>query len=409
MLILVSTGYVQNKAMRRTNLIILFLVFITCAADLRAQTNFLRGYYITLEQDTIHGYIGYGAEIKLYKGCMFKTDLESPSRRISPENALGFVVGNQDFYERHIVDNEEEARPFFFRVLIRGKLSLLRYRSRYFAKDLTGTVFEVTRKSEVVGGQVRNDYSGLGLLKTHMDDCEELGAGFLENEYGKKGVPDYVGIFRTYNSCLGGKVVESADISIKPHVGLAFQLMPTFTRVTLTTPHGPAHSEWMYGSVGAVASIFIPKTFEHLRIQVEVNYQKGSLYVYQDGLNQKSDFFVDVSALKTPVLIRYGRKVFVEVGVQSQWLLGQNLRWRVETIRQQVIDGELRKVVEAEFREIDPLDVNMTGYIGGLGVKSKISRYPVTASVRVSEIRSPEHSNEWVFQSVELSFSLQLR
>lgn len=168
----------------RTTKILLFSIFYFVALSLHAQTNFQKGYYIATTQDTIRGYIDYRSERRNYRLCVFKESLNSEAVRLYPQDIMGFGIENQDFYvKRSFISRKGEEIDGFFKVIIRGKLSLLRYQSRYFAENENKDLFEISQRKEVSGRKIRDDYHGLGTLKILLKDCSEISESYLEKEY----------------------------------------------------------------------------------------------------------------------------------------------------------------------------------------------------------------------------------
>lgn len=386
----------------RTAIILLFFIFFAGFINLKAQTNFIKGYYITNAQDSIHGYLDYRSEKRNYKLLVFKKDLNSKQIKLYPKDLLGFTVDNSDFYERHSFKSRKGEELYgFFKVILRGKLSLLRYQSRYFAKNSQGEIFEISKRKEVSDGKLMEDYYGLGMLKVLMKDCDEMTSDFLEKQY--KSNPNFIDIFNKYNSCVGSLPYVPEKIIIKPHLNLGIQLSPTVTNLNLGEPMQNASFDKGFSfGFGGFASLFIPKVDENLRLVFEATYGKYSQYAYFRSGNTSNDLFIDYSSLKVPVFIRYNfNRFFLDVGTQNQFILNQDLRWRIETI--------LQSIVYTNEGEVTPFKVWTNGYIAGLGFRHTVLDYPVRASVRFSHMQASNHVSQPVFQTIELSISVQLK
>ena len=379
----------------------LFLVFLFGAATLKAQTNFLKGYYITTTRDTIHGYIDYRSEQRNYKFCVFRETLNSKSIRLDPENIVGFAVENKDFYEKNtFLSRSGEEMNGFFRVIVRGNLSLLRYQSRYFARSLEGEVFEISKRRIVSDGKVREDYYGLGRLKVLMKECDGITGSFLDKEY--RSTPDFIHIFKMYNSCVGSSIYESEAIKIKPHLDFGVQGSIIMTGLSLSSPLEDAKfgADLSLG-FGGFASLFLPRVDERIRLLVEVSYGHYGQYSYFSSGNTMNDFFVDYDYLKAPVFLRFSNnKLFVDIGFQNQFILNEDLKWRVETI-------QLDNVFTSDARVI-PFNKLSSGFLVGLGMRYKVSNRIILSSVRFSKSRASSHQYRPLFQILELNISIQL-
>lgn len=387
----------------RITKVLFFLIFLIGCFNLMAQTNFLKGYYITIKKDTIQGYIDYRSEKRNYQICVFKEDFNDKLRKkLYPQDIVGFSVDNKDFYEKHSFKSKKGEELYgFFKVIVRGNLSLLRYQSRYFAKNLNGEVFEISKRSEILNGKVKEDYYGLGMLKVLMKDCDQISEEFLRKEY--KSNPDFTRIFLRYNSCIGSIAYKSEKIVIKPHLDLGFQISPTLSKLNLSSPLESASfdSKLSFG-LGGFASIFLPKVDENMRIQFEINYSKYSQYGYFVTDNTNNDLFVDYSYLEVPLFIRYNiNRLFIDIGIQNQFILTQDMRWRVETVQQ-------NNVYTSEGK-IAPFNSFLNGYLVGFGVRYKLSNYTIRSSIRFSQTKASNDRNNPTFQPGELVFSIQLK
>lgn len=382
--------------------ILLFPIYLLGLMSLQAQTNFLKGYYITTSQDTVHGYVDYRSERRNYKLCVFKKTLSDKVVRFYPQDIVGFGVENKDLYVRQSFGNRKgETLDGFFRVVVRGKLTLLRYQSRYFVKATSGKLQEITKRNEVSDRKIREDFAGLGVLKFLMNDCAEISGAYLEEEY--KSTANFSKIFKKYNSCFGSSSgFEAQKIKIKSHLDVGIQMSPVITDLDLSGILGDPKlgSDYSF-SGGAFASIFLPKVNEKARLLLEANYGKSSHYAYFSSSSINNDLFVDYTYLKAPIFIRYSfNKFFIDLGMQNQLILNQNTKWRVETI--------LQNTVLTSERSIPAFNSWTYGYMAGFGTKYMVANHAIRSSMRFSQTRVVSHVNKPIFQTIELCFSIQL-
>lgn len=381
--------------------VLLFFIILLRASILIAQTNFVKGYYITNTQDTVHGYIDYRSERRNYELCIFKGDLESKSMKFLPQNILGFTVDDKDFYELHSFKNRRgEELLGFFKVVLRGRLTLLRYHSKYFVKNLGGEIFEISKQNVISDGKIRTDYFGLGMLKVLMKDCGEITGRYLEMEY--RSSPNFVDIFRKYNLCMGSPIYESEEIVIKTHIDYGLQIAPTIATLQFnpSLEQVKFKEDYSFG-FGCFASIFLPKVNENFRLVVEPSYNSLNFYRFFNSGNTNNDLFVDFSSIKLPLIMRYNfKRFFFDMGIQNLVVFDQDLRWRVETIQQ--------GTVNTTERQITPFNVWNSGYSAGVGLKFNLVNYPIRSSLRFSHVQSKDHPNGLVFQNFEFILNIQL-
>ncbi|MBS1543102.1 MAG: hypothetical protein JST14_05680 [Bacteroidetes bacterium] len=288
----------------------------------------------------------------------------------------------------------------FFRVVLKGKLTLLRFRNLYFAKKPDGGVFQVTKGfDELDNGKLRPDYRGLGLLKANMTDCPSITSGYIETEYNAN---RYLGLFRKYNNCIGAPLYEPKPIVIKPHLDWGIQFSTSMVNLTMLTPLTQVKFDPTISIGGGIfASVFVPKVNEKVRLMLEATYRYYKGYQYVDLNTIKYDFFVDYSYLNVPIAVRYSfGHLFVDVGIQNQIIVNQDLRWRTEDLQQGSVYTEDQPI--ESFRSLS------YGLLAGVGVKVKAFDHPLCALVRFSQVKSPTHPNTPTFQTLDFSLSFQL-
>ena len=387
--------------MLRSKLLFFFLLFVSIM-KVEAQTNFLKGYYITSSQDTIHGYIDYRSERRNYSLCIYRESLNSKSVNLYPKDIIGFTVDNKDFYETHSFKSKKGEELYgFFKVLVRGKLSLLRYVSRYFVKEANNKVSEISKTSEITEERkLKEDYAGLGLLIFLMNDCEETSRTYLEKKYTSN--IDYIEIFKKYNQCVGGQFQTTQKIVIHPHFDFGLQASPTFNGFKFnTSAENVTFDNQLSASGGGFVSIFLPKVNERVRLVAEVTYNRYNGYAYFSFDNSNNDLFIDYSSLKFPLLVRLGQtKFFFDIGIQNQFILDQHLKWRIETLGQ--------NTVNTTEGDVPPLNKWSYGYLVGMGLNYKLANHAVRSSLRFSHIRESDHPNNPVYQTIEFIFAFQL-
>src|SRR5688572_27571957 len=201
----------------------IFIVICSLSFHLQAQTSFVKGYYVTTRGDSVRGYLSYLSDSKNIKGCVYKKDLSSEAIRLFPKDIVGYAFEDKVFYERMEFKGRpsDEALQGFVRVVVRGRLTLLAYENRYFVREESGAVSEITKARATNSNKTVSDYYGLGILKTLMSsDCPSM-RDLLDVEY--RGTPNFERIFRQYYKCAGISVAPSAKVKIKPRVDVGIQ------------------------------------------------------------------------------------------------------------------------------------------------------------------------------------------
>jgi hypothetical protein len=333
--------------------------------------------------------------------CVFKQTPDSKSSTLYPEDIIGYTVDNRDFYESHSYRKKrgKEARGFF-RILIQGRIDLLKFDGdRYFVKTELNELYEVTKKTSNVDGKVKTDYYGLGILKTLLNDCPEITEKLLNEEF--KGKPDFLFLIRKYYSCTGAPFVESTNIPIASERTAGIRCGLVNQSVSL--------GEYLYEarfntmniiSIGAVVSIFYPKINQNVRVVVEPNFSMSEHYAHfiKNQVNH-NDVFASFSYLRIPVILRHSYSNFLfDIGLQTQSLLAQKIRWREES--------SAAGIVTVNENKVTPLSRSACGAVGGVGYRINVSRLSLISSVRYSYTKNFTASLLPVFQTIDLNLTV---
>jgi hypothetical protein len=369
----------------------------------KAQTNFLKGYYINSAHDTVRGFIEYRMEERNDRICVFKSEVGSKAVALGPEQVLGYSIDDKVFYEKHSFTGKRGGNAYgFFRVLIRGRLSLLRINNRYFAKDSLNKLFEISKRQKNIDGKIGEDYSGMGILTVLMRDCSHMTSSYLGRAYHTS--PDYVNIFKEYYSCTKAPVYVAPAISMHPEFDFGVQASTAISRLTLHSRLANAtFNDAVNVGIGAFSSVFIPRVMtENIRLLGELNFGFLSHYAYFVNEGTYNDVFLDYNYLETPLLLRYrGKRIFLDAGYHFTFFLNQHVRWRIETT-------SLSHVVQTTDEYVPPLSPLAAGYVVGIGIRYQVAGYPVRTSVRLSDTHVRRHEYSPEEQSLQLIVSVQL-
>lgn len=376
----------------------LLLIIFTLANNwCVAQTNFLKGYYVTNADDTVRGYIEYTFEDRNFKFFVFRSDLKARSVRLYPGDAKAFALDDKLFYEsQSYTTSSGEVLSGFYKVAFKGRLSLYKYKSRYFAQEKGEQLVEISKQQEIVeGNKLRSNYTGLGILKAMMQDCEIMKDGFLEAHY--KGNPDFEYIFERYYRCMG----EPARRSTRPGIGTRTQL----GLIVGAALHEPRFTEDLESAtfdseigyrIGGYASIFFPGVDERFRLVVEATYSRFDGYSFFKFHTTNNDLFVKYSSLSIPIIVRYNPNRFlIDVGLQSQFILNQDVRWRIETVG--------TSVVSTTEGDVARLGTNSHGLLVGVGYR--VGR--VRSSIRYMQSSTSKHPHTPTYHSLEFLVSYE--
>ena len=113
----------------------LFVLFILFCQNIKAQSSYDPGYVLTIENDTINGYILNDIDSKLAYKISFKNELsDSTITQYTTNELLGFGFTSGRVFERMQIKNKNQASTdssnVFAKKLIDGKIDLYIWRHK---------------------------------------------------------------------------------------------------------------------------------------------------------------------------------------------------------------------------------------------------------------------------------------
>jgi hypothetical protein len=154
--------------------LLILLVFSFSGYICHAQSNYVAGYIITNEHDTIHGLIDFRTDRMNAQICRFKSDLSAKEQSFHPVDILGFrYMESGKFYVSKTVDINNVAQTVFLEYLIHGIMNLYFYKDGdlntvgyYIFEDENGKMQTITKHIDVFDNvQVGNKGSRVNVLK----------------------------------------------------------------------------------------------------------------------------------------------------------------------------------------------------------------------------------------------------
>lgn len=363
------------------------------------QTNFVKGYYVTASKDTISGYIEFGSDAKNSKRCLFKANLKSKAQALYPEHIEGYVLMNKEFFEKHSFQQEGKSLVGFFKVLIRGQLSLLKMNSRYFVKDRQGRLFDITHR-----GATKLVPYGVSVLKDLMQDCLDvyynLNDDFRSNE-------DLPRIFRKYNRCSENSITafEPAGLKLKSTCTAGVSLSALTSSVAYDGIWSAANFRPQTSfSGGGYVSVFIPRIHENFRVILEILYNRTSRYAFFQYDQTNNDLLLDHTYVLIPIYaqVPVGKLLFL-VGPQGLLVKNGKDRWRQELLTQDVIIT--KEMVVQKESGLSP------GIMVGLGTTWNVNTIHITPSARfsISKSSTSTFKPSWEFLEFNLKVGFNRR
>lgn len=260
-------------------------------SSLSAQENFIKGYIILNNSDTLFGKIDYRNWGVNPDVVGFLSETEAIPHNYTPMDILEFGV-NGEIYVSGVVLKEvssgqsgwidfdpqikTEPDTIFLQALIKGRKSLYYYYSEarkdnFYIKQ--GSIFELLEYKEYLkqmsGGNIalkNNRY--LGQLTIYLDDCTEIKSLLPETPYRKNGL---LKLFRDYYKCFPEESYFHQE-SERPKAEKGLVAGPSLTILHFAGENYPHLSD-----AGFKPSLKISAGF-YLNLILMRNQQKWSLY-----------------------------------------------------------------------------------------------------------------------------------
>ncbi|MFM9839900.1 MAG: hypothetical protein ACKVOQ_16660 [Cyclobacteriaceae bacterium] len=203
----------------------------------------LNDYVVTLDGDTINGFIDYVYAAELYENIKFKQSKEAPTQQYEPSQikAYGLAAGPRLFESKsdlviHLYDTGAVKKDMFTEVLVRGKASLLYAqasgRKEYYFLQKDAQIFELQKKeikyvqdNGTILKKSSKDFNGI--FNVLMGDCNH-------SSYDLNYVPsDFIKEVNSYNICMKSNSIIFKPSS-RPKSKLYFGVNFTLSSSTLT-------------------------------------------------------------------------------------------------------------------------------------------------------------------------------
>jgi hypothetical protein len=384
---------------------------LCCFSATFAQTNFLPGYYVDDLGDTTRGFVQYRSREGMSHFIRFKRTGKSIPRRLNPENIVVVSISNRNEYVSFTY-TPPGGEPFsgFFKKVITGRITLYRYRERFFVVKVGDDLREITKTVKRVGTELIGDnYSGFGMLRSMITDCSSIDEQFLLDTY-KAAHPDYKQIVNKYNACFPEGTNEIADIVVKAHLDLGVQGTINWSKPDFSGTNSMSNAKFGWtttASGGVFISLFTHHMGDRLRFNIEPSigsYNGYSYFQNDDGMN---DVHLRFTFLRMPSYFRIYLQngFFVDLGLSNMIVLGQQSGWRIESYK----DLNTNYLFTSNGSQYK-VRSGMAG-MAGVGGKFEVGGIPVFITVRASSIFRPLKdltSTQPIYQWLDLGLAIQL-
>jgi hypothetical protein len=287
------------------------LFSLTCNSfDSLGQGDFRPGYLIKNNQDSIPGFVSYGAEKSNTEKCLFKESKRGDYTAYNAEQITGYGFLNDKVYKSmqlpHETSPELPNKKVFLKLLVRGPLSLYRYQKYYFL-DKDGLILIPPPVDKIVetssGRVVKQDRRYVDIINSFIDHADITANRSAYSE------DDLTALIEKYNHSLGYTAI--APKNSKPAVSLSGGLLGGYIRSKVTMDYFGSNAFKSSSTVagGIFINLSSPRVYDRLFFSLEVWYQK----IFYQGYHEyrfsadliRQDILVDLSFLKSTVGLKY--------------------------------------------------------------------------------------------------------
>jgi hypothetical protein len=187
--------------MKRT--IPLFMAFIfTFGITAHAQKNLRKAYVITLQHDTIHGYIEFGTDESNMAVCIFRTSLMGDEKRYLPGEIYGyrFIEEGRFYVSKEVEILKGDKKTVFLEFLLQGIKNLYYYKEMgeyYLVEDQEGEWLVMSKRADYyVGTKFYRDTRYIGVLKYAFSQHELSNIRVDKAQFDRRSM---IGIAREYH------------------------------------------------------------------------------------------------------------------------------------------------------------------------------------------------------------------
>lgn len=311
-----------------------------------AQADYRPGYVVTLDGDTLSGFIRYSSSDSRFEQCLFRTTPEGTSTTYTPDRLIGYRFQNDSYYGSRLVTGADSLKKLHFaEVLVSGKATLLKVYDRFYLEDEKHTIYDlkkvVTEVQNDEGKFMKTNNLYLGILSWQFADCDQAFKKVKNTSLTEK---DLTKIFETYNSCFTIQTISFKDL--KPwtqiYIGAGGGgMISTLFDLEYVQPQELINRDQfkkdksLFFSLNS--SFSSPRISERLSLNIDLIYQKSSHESLTTYPGQYHVVVFENTSLQLPVGLQYHInhsslmiKPLLEIGASFTFNLNSESYWQSE-------------------------------------------------------------------------------
>ncbi|MDJ0645549.1 MAG: hypothetical protein QNJ57_06135 [Flavobacteriaceae bacterium] len=355
-------------------LILLFYSFI----QIYSQSDFRKGFIVTKTGDTIMGYVDFKESVQRFSVCHFKTNENGEAKVYKPPtiNAYGFLNDRQ-YISREIKDESTDLELVFLEVLVRGKVTLYKYRNRYYVDKDNSQFIGLTypERNVKIGGKYfkKKSPKPVGILRYLLADCKKIKSKINKISLIEK---QLTLLIEEYNNCVNEYSVSYKEK--KPWIKTSFGISVGLNASTLKFNDEFTNSRFFTNELGnantmtfgASLDILSPRLNERVSFHSGLFYSRINYLTNQEEGTSIKDAVTDLDLLRVPLGFKYTfpertNTLYLSMGLSANIFLENASIWTTERQLQN------NTIVTTE----DKIDIstNGIGYWAGIGLKRNIT------------------------------------
>lgn len=269
------------------NILLIFLVsffFLTSYS----QRNYQEGYVITLQNDTLRGWVDFRSDKQNSAICTFKSVPTGQEQEYYPKDIYGYrYLNDGKFYVSREIEINGTKKTVFLEFLLEGIENLYYYKEGdvkyYILENIKGELLYTSQEPEKKiftnnGDRYMKDLKYIGVLKYYFKDHPEIQKEVDQTQYNHESM---IKLVKTYHDLVCSSdqvctVFESKSIHDKYKTKISVYIgYNHFSGYKLNSDHGIFFENKMnknYPVIGVQTSFYLPRISQLFSLDLDASF-----------------------------------------------------------------------------------------------------------------------------------------
>lgn len=368
-----------------------FLILsLSSAVNSFGQTNFVKGYYVTFDSDTVHGLIEYRSDNRNSRICTFKNSTNGVTTQFNPSEIYSYALEDKIIFKSCLIQKESETQELFLKILVSGSVSFFKGTGdTYYLETNENQKVELSKRKKII---VLNNKYIKGYLKALMAEQPELIHKIDNSDYSLDFVKNLIA---EYNQLPGNEhhfIAKNTSIDIRPDFSFGLVQSSQHSRLRIQDPTIELEDFGYSWSIagGVIGQLFVPRVDESLKLTYQLLFDKNSFFSSYSTTITNSDIFLTYSGVTNALMVQKELtnpfKLFVEGGIQQKFTFSKSMSWRQEQL---IGNGIYTQYMDRQH----PVSPFYFGYLLGVGKKFPIgeSMY-LSSAIRYAKLNNVDRN-----------------